>query len=85
MMVSDEELQRRIRWQVLVNADLGVWANLPADMTPTLEWVAGELVSRPIRFPQYAMFEYRVFPWQTQTNIVTGRVRQMQRVVLLTI
>ena len=84
-MVSDEELQRHTRWQVLVNTNLDDWANLPADMTPTLEWAARELLSRPIRFPRYTMLEYRVFPVQTQTNLVAGRVRRMQRVVLLSI
>ena len=82
-MVTDGELQRRIRWQVLVSAELGVWANLPEVMTPVLEWAARELWARPIRFAQFAMFEYRVFPRQTQTNVETGFERPMQRVVVL--
>ena len=85
MMVAAEELQRHIRWQVLVNANLDVWGALPADMTPTLEWAARELWTRPIRFPGYTLYEYRVFPVQTQTNLVTGTAQRRQRVVLLTI
>ena len=86
-MISDGELQRRIRWQVLVDWSIGagLWANLPAEMTPTLEDAARELWSRPIRFPGYSLYEYRVFPAPTQTNLVTGVVRRMQRVALLTI
>ena len=84
-MVTDEELQRHIRWQVLVDARLDVWANLPAGMTPLFEWALGELDPRPIRFEQLPMFEYRVWPVQTETNLVTGTVRRMQRALLLTI
>ena len=83
--ISDEELERHIRWQVLVSAELDVWANLPAMMIPVLEWAARELWARPIRFAQFAMFEYRVFPTQTQTNVETGVDRLMQRAVVLSI
>ena len=83
--ISDEELERHIRWQVLVSAELDVWANLPEAMTPVLEWAARELWARPIRFAQFAMFEHRVFPEQTQTNVETGMVRRKQRVVVLSI
>ena len=85
MEVTEEEYHRRIRWQVLVEARLGVWANLPAGMIPLLEWALRELETRPIRFEQLPMFEYRVWPVQTETNLVTGTVRRMQRVLLLTI
>ena len=86
-LVSDEELQRRLRWQALVDWNLGaeLWANLPAEMTPTLEDAARELWSRPIHFPRYSLYEHRVFPAPTQTNLVRGAVRRMQRVVLLAI
>ena len=80
-----EELECHVRWQVLAHEDLDVRATLPADMTPALEFAARELVALPIRFPIYTMFECRVFPVQTQTSIVTGRVRRMQRVVVLAI
>ena len=84
-MMADEEAQRHVSWQVLISAHLDLWANLPVAMTPTLEWAAGELVAHPFRFPMYPALEYRVFPVQTQTNIMTGRVRRMQRVVVLSI
>ena len=86
-MVSDEELQRHIRWQVLVDYQCGaeLWANLPADMTPTLEWAAKELWARPIIFSAYRQYSYSVFPSQTQTNLTTGVVRQLQRIAILRI
>ena len=84
MEVTDEEYHRRIRWQVLVEARLGVWANLPAGMIPLVEWALRELETRPIRFEPIPMFEYRVWSVQTETNLVTGTVRRMQRVLLLT-
>ena len=85
MEVTDEEYHRRIRWQVLVEARLGVWANLPAGMIPLFERALMEFETRPIRFEQLPMFEYRVWPVQTETNLVTGTVKRMQRVLLLTI
>ena len=79
------EAQRHVRWQVLISAHLDLWANLPVSMTPTLDWAYGELEERPIRFAQYYMFEYRVHPVPTQTNLIQGTVTRMQRVVLLRI
>ena len=49
------------------------------------EWALRELETRPIRFEQIPMFEYRVWPVQTETNLVTGTVKRMQRVLLRTI
>ena len=69
----------------MIASNMVGWGTLPADMTPTLEWAARELWARPIRFPGYTLYEYRVFPMQTQTNLVAGVVRRMQRVVLLAI
>ena len=84
-MVSDEMLQRRIRWQVLVDARDGaeLWANLPADMTPTFERAVEASWTLPFHFSAYRQFEYRVCPWPTQTNLWSGVVRKMQRVVVL--
>ena len=52
-VASDEGLQRRIRWQALIDWNFGaeLWANLPADMTPTLEEATRDLWARPIIFP----------------------------------
>ena len=86
-MTEDEvaEAQRHVHWQVLIDASLDLWANLPAFMTSTLDYAYGELEERPIRFTQYYMFEYRVHPVPTHTNLIYGTVTRMQRVVLLRI
>ena len=91
MTVSDmmlrEEIQRHIRWQVSLldwNSGADLWANLPAEMTPLLE-DAWELRLWPFRWPEWSIYEYRVFPVPMQIDLVTGRVRRMQRVVLLAI
>ena len=85
IMISDEELYRHIRWQVLVDERRGVWVALPAEFTPSLEFYVKEVVYNPLRFPNYPSLEYRVFPHPTQTNLVTRRVRRMQRVVVLSL
>ena len=36
----------------------------------------------PFRFPEWSIYEYRVFPVPMQINVVSGAVRRMQRVVL---
>ena len=84
IMISDEELYRHIRWQVLVDERRGVWATLPAEFTPSFEFYVKEVVYTPLRFENYPSLEYRVFPHPIQTNLVTHRVRRMQRVVVLT-
>ena len=86
-MTEDEvaAAHRHVRWQVLIDDTLDLWANLPAFMTPTLDNFYLELEERPIVFEQYWMFEYSVHPVLTQTNHITGTVRPMQRVVLLRI
>ena len=82
-MVSGAEVH--IRWQVLIGDSLDLWANLPAFMTPTLDHDYGELEERPLIFGQFWMFEYRVHPVLSQTNLIYGTVTPMQRVVLLRI
>ena len=86
-LVADEEVQRHIRWQVLLGEHCGaeMWANLPVAVTPSLEWVNAETASGPIRLSAHPQFEHTVFPTPTQTNVETRVVRQMQRVVLLRI
>ena len=83
IMVSDEELHRHIRWQVLVYERRGVWINLPAELTASLEFNVKEVVYGPLVHPNYPSLEYRVFPKMTQTNLITRRVRRIQRVVVL--
>ena len=85
IMISDEELYRHIRWQVLVDERRDVWINLPAEFTPSLEFYVKEVVYRPLVLPNYPSLEYRVFPEMTQTNLITRRVRRMQRVVVLSV
>ena len=84
-LVSDEEVQRHIRWQVMIGEQCGktLWATLPAAFTPTFEWMSAEMAAGPIRFQTHPQFEHRVFPTPTQTNLQTGVVHHMQRVVLL--
>ena len=84
IVISDEELYRHIRWQVLVDERRGVWATLPAEFTPSFEFYVKEVVFGPLRFENRPSLEYRVFPRPIETNLVTHRVRQMQRVVVVT-
>ena len=84
-MVAGEMLERHIRWQDLldVRGDLELWADLPADMTPTFERAVRAFWTLPFHFSAYREFEYRVYPWPTQTSLRSGVVRRMQRIVVL--
>ena len=85
--MSREEIQRHIRWQVSLldwNVGADLWHSLPAEMTPLLER-AWELRLWPVRWSEWSSIEYRVFPVPMQIDLVTGRVRRTQRVVLLSI
>ena len=84
-MTEDEvaEAQRHVRWQVLIDPSLDLWANLPALMTAALDHCYAELEERPIRFTQFWTFEFRVRPVPTKTNLIYGTVTRAQRVVLL--
>ena len=44
IMITDEELHRHIRWQVLADERRGVWINLPAELTASLEFNVKEVV-----------------------------------------
>ena len=82
------EAQRHVRWQVLIDASLDRWANLPAFMTAALDHCYAELEERPIRFTQLwtlRTFEFRAHLVPTMTNLIYGAVMRMQRVVLLRI
>ena len=84
-MVSGVEVH--IRWRALVGHHFGaeLWANLHDYVARRLENAARELVSTPIFFDEHPDYEHRVFPTQTQTNAVTGVVRELQRVLTLMI
>ena len=87
-MMSGEELQRHIRWQGSLldwNSGAELWGNLPAELTPTLDYAVRALWLWPIRPPPECLYECRVFPVPMQIDLVTGNVRRMQRVVLLSI
>ena len=62
-----------------------LWATLPAAFTPTFEFMNEEQAVGPIHFPSHPQFRFTVWPTATQTDLQTGVVRHMQRVVLLRI
>ena len=84
-LVSDEEVQRHIRWQVSMGEDGGntLWATLPAAFTPTFEMLNEDLASGFVHCPSHPQFVYAVFPTAWQFNVQTGERRHMQRVVVL--
>ena len=85
--MSREEIQRHIRWQVSLadwNVGADLWHNLPAETAAMLEY-CWERMLWPVRWSEWGSVEYRVFPVPMQIDLVTGNVRRMQRVVLLSI
>ena len=83
--MTREEVQRHIRWQVsLADWNLGVdlWHTLPAETSAMLEY-CWERKLWPVRWSEWHTVEYRVYPVPMQIDLVSGNVRRMQRVVLL--